>query len=157
MSVNCWSTSLRARIPNSVRSSSLFALRALNTCGCLHTYSAPLVSQSQFSWYLVISSSYSRRDCCSSASAKWPVWTICFSRQLPANRSSHCHRLGSNRGATKKGVLWLTRPVRAWPMIPGSARGSRWLGQIHPQLPWDASPPTVLRSTSVTRRPLSAR
>ena len=48
---------------------SLFALSALNVCHCLQTYKAPLVSQSHFSWYFLINSSYRNRDCCSSASA----------------------------------------------------------------------------------------
>jgi hypothetical protein len=62
-----------------------------------------------------------------------------------------------NDGLSEKGDSGSRIHRIACPMIPGAASGTKWLGTIMPEFPWEQlSPCGAFRSTTVTFQPFSS-
>ena len=72
-----------------------------------------------------------------------PAAIMSRSLQRAAKCSSQDQRAGSSRGLIANGELRANRLLMPLLTMPGSARGSTWLGQMRPQLPCELPLPTV--------------
>jgi hypothetical protein len=78
-------------------------------------------------------------------------------RHERANRMSQAHSAGSQRGfkymaESRRNIRFITGQT-----VPGTVKGSTWLGQMNPQFPWELPPPIRPVSTIRTCHPIFDR